>query len=632
MSTWQDIYGGQVDGDPVRAQPAPFQGEASAASSTAQNIDLVNAEFRHIRHGDSEGFRGSTATALAAKAADWQDKLEPAAQVFRDVSRVLSTHADQVTGLQSDTTYAVAQAMAAWRLKTAADARLASSQQSLSSAQSSVSTADHNLAWIRTQIAAIAPGSPDTQFRLPKLNDEARSWAQERAVRISARNNAQAQVDQASGDLATANRELDYWLNGDPTRSWHRLRDREDALNNSTAQRIHNIGLDGVADPGWIREHASDFVDFVRHALDTIKKAVETAVKAFIEGVKLLIKAIAIIVLVIVALVALVALIALAVVVTIALVALALVAIAAVWMLLKVIGLAAMGVQSVMHGAATAIWVWNRYVRHEQPPAYAPGVDSPAGQLLHRISAANGDPNKMKDAYDKDVLLQLTQVANGGGTIPPGYHRLTPSDLGIDPSLLNDPKSGFHAEVFQGPPPNNEIIVAFAGTHESNDWSANFSDTMGGSWANAGSQEREAEALARLVYNQYGDKVIFTGHSLGGDLATVASYATGSAPAVTFNAKGTNLDNLSTMDYAWSPGEIKSYASSHIIAYHTSNDPLTFAQESPLSPVSDVAPDALGNHVTLADGHDLITGHGTDAVDSAMAHDPGFSVDHRISF
>jgi len=137
-----------------------------------------------------------------------------------------------------------------------------------------------------------------------------------------------------------------------------------------------------------------------------------------------------------------------------------------------------------------------------------------------------------------------------------------------------------------------------------------------------------------LVSIRYPGQVTFTGHSLGGDLATVAAFSTGEAPAVTFNAKGTDLQDLETMPNApWSPGEIHQYAQSHIIEYRTGNDPLTMLQErTPV--VRDIAPDALGNHLSLPAGHDRsasgllgtvekpVEGHMINSLREAMDRDP----------
>jgi hypothetical protein len=624
MSTWQDIYGGRTDGNPVRAHPEPFSGESAVASTTAKDIDYVNAQFRTIRAGNSDGFEGATASAIANKAVDWQAKLEPAAVVFRDVARVLAEHADHLTTLQSDASLAVAQALAAWRLKNAAESRLVGSNKDLTNAQGSVNAADHNVAWIKTQIAAISPGSPDAQFRLPKLLDEERNWQTERSHRITIRNNTQSQVDAAGRDLATADRELDYWFNGDPNRSWQRLRHREDDLNNVTAKRIHDIGLRGVANPGWIDQHVSDFVDFLRHAVDTIKKAIETAVKAFIEAVKILLITIVVIVAVIVAIVALVVLIFSAVITVVIEVGIALLR------LLPVILEVVSNLHRIADTGAHAVYLWNHYVLRHHPPNPNPDQHSYPGQMINQITAAHGDPDKLMNQYHRH-LLELASIASQKpgqkpGQLPSGFRPMTAAEFSadhIDPALLDNPASGFHAAIFVGP--HGEIIVAFANTDPmSRDVLTDWSDTEIGGWAIPGSQEGQAMALARQVYASNLGNVVFTGHSLGGDLATIASYATGGSPAVTFNAKGTNLDNLMTMDSAWSPSEIKSYAQKHIVAYQTSNDSLTYLQER--SPVASQLPDALGNPVVLDRGavtpSDILRGHEFDNLRRAMDQYP----------
>lgn len=620
MSTWYDIYSFRVDGDPVRAWPAPFTDEAAIAWTTAHNIEQVSAQFATLRNGDDAGFRGATATALASRAVDWQQKLDPTSGVFRDVSSVLHAHADQLSTLRSEATYAVAQAMAAWKLKNAAEARIAASKQSVGTAQADVDKADHNLAWLKTQIAAIAPGSPDTQFRLPKLVQEEHAWKTERSARIAKRNQAQSELDTAHSDEHAADNELNYWLTGHPSMSWRRLREREDDLNDLTAWRMSQIGLGNLADPGWLDEHVKDFVDFLSKAEQVIKAVIDAAIKAFVEALKIVLTAVVVIVAVIVAIVAVVAIIAIAVVAVAVLVGVLVVVGAALLRALAQLAMLAVLTYSRAHVEAALVHFWKRSILGETPNVRRASLTTAAGRRVAQTTANRGNAAGLKNPQDVD-LLALCHVAYGSGApMPAGWHALSAAELtakGINPNSLHDPCSGFDATVFEGP--DGQIVVAFGGSKQLSDWTGgDFGDTIDPGWSNAHSQQREAMALARQVYAAYPGNVTFTGHSLAGDLATVASFATGDAPAVTFNSKGTSLDNLATMDGAWNEAEIKDYASTHIVAYHTTDDPLTMIQEH--SP----APDALGNQITL-DAHGALPsvgGHGIDNIENLMKNDP----------
>lgn len=103
----------------------------------------------------------------------------------------------------------------------------------------------------------------------------------------------------------------------------------------------------------------------------------------------------------------------------------------------------------------------------------------------------------------------------------------------------------------------------------------------------------------------------FTGHSLGGGLASIAGLVTGK-PTYTFNAEGVStkiLENYGLLSKV-SNGEFQ------ITAYHTDNDPLTHAQQSaqkkmaviaePLNMQNQYAATAIGAEVNI--GETLTTG------------------------
>ena len=77
--------------------------------------------------------------------------------------------------------------------------------------------------------------------------------------------------------------------------------------------------------------------------------------------------------------------------------------------------------------------------------------------------------------------------------------------------------------------------VAFRGTQPTSgsNWWANIKQAFGF----RSSQYEQAVNLATAVHDATGGNVVFVGHSLGGGLASAASYATG-ANAITFNAAG----------------------------------------------------------------------------------------------
>ena len=89
---------------------------------------------------------------------------------------------------------------------------------------------------------------------------------------------------------------------------------------------------------------------------------------------------------------------------------------------------------------------------------------------------------------------------------------------------VNTPKTGFQAVVLKPLDPNDKrVIVAYAGSNDRQDWITNLRQAGGETPA----QYRQAVELAGKYQNKYGDRVILTGHSLGGGLASYASLQTG---------------------------------------------------------------------------------------------------------
>lgn len=96
----------------------------------------------------------------------------------------------------------------------------------------------------------------------------------------------------------------------------------------------------------------------------------------------------------------------------------------------------------------------------------------------------------------------------------------------------------------------------------------------------AGSQFYAARHLGEYINNQFdvddnNIKINFTGHSLGGALASIAGLITGK-PTYTYNAEGVSDKILKEFDLL----EKKQNQEFEITAYHTSNDVLTLSQSN----------------------------------------------------
>ena len=165
------------------------------------------------------------------------------------------------------------------------------------------------------------------------------------------------------------------------------------------------------------------------------------------------------------------------------------------------------------------------------------------------------------------------------------------SRSGLNPGDFDLPSFGYHAELyvdrspqsetqcmptfddfrreFEGRDPELRYVLANRGTEITSaaDWSTNGRQAVGMD----DPQYQQAVRLARAVYARVGGRITFTGHSLGGGLASAQALATG-APAVTFNAAG--LDDATV-----GRGSSRRVTPPDIAAYSVGGEALTLLQE-----------------------------------------------------
>ena len=223
---------------------------------------------------------------------------------------------------------------------------------------------------------------------------------------------------------------------------------------------------------------------------------------------------------------------------------------------------------------------------------------------------------------------------------PLGWHMLTAQELarkGITPAMLDNPASGFKAALyestFERPP---KLVVAYAGTEDWPDWSTNLRQGSGLETKQYNMSMKLAQAVLKT---SKASEVDFTGHSLGGGLASAATAVTG-VKGYTFNAAGLHPNTVGRAPYSISPEEMLSRGGL-IDAYHSLADPLTSLQSGmqdlgtvlpPVPGVGPLGPEALGvaralpvargwrhkwkeftEHNPLRVGKDmLLEGHGVD--------------------
>jgi len=127
--------------------------------------------------------------------------------------------------------------------------------------------------------------------------------------------------------------------------------------------------------------------------------------------------------------------------------------------------------------------------------------------------------------------------------------------------------------------------------------------------------------------------VVFTGHSLGGGLASAAALATDSS-GVTFNAAGLSDQTLETLGF--NPNEVREHAADEgqVRRYVVNGDPLTFAQQDlrGLKPppavghelrVDPASPDnPIGLHGGGGEGASYVEAIRPDAHGNVDVHDP----------
>lgn len=269
------------------------------------------------------------------------------------------------------------------------------------------------------------------------------------------------------------------------------------------------------------------------------------------------------------------------------------------------------------------------------PPTLTGG---PARIMRNDPSFADSVRGTEFEAFDRDLLDMADQTYAGDPADVGDFEAMSAAEVeamfGIDPALFdNNLNDGFAFTVYQD---GDQYVVAFRGSDplQGTDW---FQDGIQAAGLRT-PQYESAIAVAQTIHGQLGDNVVFTGHSLGGGLATVAAATTG-APAITFNSAGVHDNTMATAISAATgrPASAADVAamrdqleSGQIRAYQVMLEPVTSLQ------VTTAAPDASGTEILLppASGPlglpftplpgqlpmDLIDMHNTSGVQSAMDH------------
>ncbi|WP_455955709.1 hypothetical protein [Actinomyces sp.] len=205
------------------------------------------------------------------------------------------------------------------------------------------------------------------------------------------------------------------------------------------------------------------------------------------------------------------------------------------------------------------------------------------GETTDTINTRPGKEGLIRDKMD----LAGRPHPRGDWKEPPGWHEVGPAELrklGIDPALLEDKKTGFHATLFRDD--NGRYVLSYEGTNFG-DLTGDVANDIEGA-AGISPQVRQAITAATSVKERLMSQGIadgnfsLTGHSLGGELAAAGSIATGTK-ATTFDAAGLSYSSINeAMKVAKQNGYFTSEvdARARVENYHFTTDILTNTQRS----------------------------------------------------
>lgn len=254
------------------------------------------------------------------------------------------------------------------------------------------------------------------------------------------------------------------------------------------------------------------------------------------------------------------------------------------------------------------------------------------GETTETVNTRPGKEGLIRDKMD----LAGRPHPRGDWKEPPGWHEVGPAEmrrLGIDPALLEDKSTGFHATLFRDD--NGRYVLSYEGTDFEDLDGDVVADALGAGATSA--QVHQAIQAATVVKQRLmangvtAGNFSLTGHSLGGELAAAGSIATG-AKATTFNAAGLSYSSMKlAQESARQHGFFTSAvdARARVENYHFTTDPLTLLQRH------STLPEAYGKQIEvqasvedLNNFADLKRGHGLDAMKRQYDQQNGFLYDH----
>jgi hypothetical protein len=191
-------------------------------------------------------------------------------------------------------------------------------------------------------------------------------------------------------------------------------------------------------------------------------------------------------------------------------------------------------------------------------------------------------------ARAKENALLSADVYQDAPQPPAGFHVASAQDLdrlGLTPDMLESPGSSFRARVYAtGDGEQERFVIAFRGSKTGEDWENNLQQAAGFPASSYAKALEIGKVIARSD-----EAVTFTGHSLGGGLASEAAIASG-READSFNAAGLAP---STIAQAQAVAQAEDRGVAPVQAYHVPGDILTLLQNGGDRAIGGALGDAL---------------------------------------
>ena len=233
----------------------------------------------------------------------------------------------------------------------------------------------------------------------------------------------------------------------------------------------------------------------------------------------------------------------------------------------------------------------------------------------------NGKPREGEAGRDADYARLAKAAYETGDPIPDGWRKISDdelAELGIDPSDLDHTITGMQATIYQNA--DGKYVLAFRGTEPDRQLFSDVGNDIAGGAVTSLQVVNAINLSTKLAKAVGRENVDFTGHSLGGELASVAAIATG-GQAVTFNAAGvsTTSEALARGNCLTNFGTQSPLDGSNVKAYSYAYDPLNggqdMAHDSTLLGYADlIAPRAYGER------HIIPPNEGANPIDAGYNH------------